>query len=648
MFFEFFGVCENPFGVTPETRFLYPSHAHEEARASLSHSFQAGRGFVVLVGQPGMGKTTLLMDFLQKLKNSARIAFLFQTQCNSHDFLEQVMLEFDLGIRNESAAQLHDRLRAFLAKEHSTGKRVLVVVDEAQNLDNEVLETVRLLSDFETQRTKLLHIVLSGQPQLAEKLLSPELLQLRQRIGMICRLSALNEKETREYIEYRLMVAGRPLKDPLFSDAAYKMIGELSQGIPRNINNICFHALSIAYPLNRRVIDVDIVDEATRDIDLSKESALCSAPCVVTTSTTVNESTSTSITPTPPTPEPKAAMPAREHANTAVFAAPTKHDDTEHHGAPERFRWLQSSPAPAHPHSMNSRNEPPADLRVLTHTSEMHSATPPRGNGAMLAVPVSGYWAMQAERSAMEHRPTFKPEPANAAKEAQLKPGLSSRPQKLNAAPVEVSASDKPATREQNGSQFPWRNAVLFIISFVMLIGTLLVLWPAPRPIPVQASGNSLGDGKMQASVEANTRPHPETSYSKPTSRAKLDKQTGNNSTPNPRTYRDGRLYAYIQKDPNHLSGNADVTLAGVTPLLAMIKPLYPESAKAEGLEGTVVLDTTVDQSGKVIGTHAVSGDTQLVSAAIDAVKQWRYDPQELASKQGLIHQTVRITFTLR
>jgi general secretion pathway protein A len=203
------------------------------------------------------------------------------------------MLEVGAGVGSESSAQMHDRLRAFLAKEHSNGKRVVIVVDEAQNLNDEVLETVRLLSDFETQRTKLLHIVLSGQPQLAEKLISPGLLQLRQRIGMVCRLSALTEKETREYIEYRLMVAGRRMKDPLFSDAAYRMIAKLSQGIPRNINNICFHALSIAYPLNQRLIDVDIVDEATFDLDLSRESALSSAPCVVNTPTRVNETRST-------------------------------------------------------------------------------------------------------------------------------------------------------------------------------------------------------------------------------------------------------------------------------------------------------------------------------------------------------------------
>ena len=153
---------------------------------------------------------------------------------------------------------------------------------------------------------------------MAEKLLSPGLLQLRQRIGMVCRLSALTEKETREYIEYRLMVAGRRMKDPLFSDAAYRMIAKLSQGIPRNINNICFHALSIAYPLNQRLVDVDIVDEATLDIDLSKESALCSAPCVVNTPTRVNEARSKVAPFKVPMPKPKTAIPAEVPAASKV------------------------------------------------------------------------------------------------------------------------------------------------------------------------------------------------------------------------------------------------------------------------------------------------------------------------------------------
>jgi hypothetical protein len=197
------------------------------------------------------------------------------------------------------------------------------------------------------------------------------------------------------------MVAGRRMRDPLFSDAAYKMIAKLSQGIPRNINNICFHALSIAYPLNQRLIDVDIVDEATLDIDLSKESALSSAPCVVNTPTKVNEARSTVAPSKVPMPEPTAGAPA-------AVPVSTEQQRIENNGARERFRWPQSSSALPQVDSASSTNELERAPRVLADIRKIPPAAQAGSNGAMPAVPVSGYWNLMGQSSAIDDRPSMR------------------------------------------------------------------------------------------------------------------------------------------------------------------------------------------------------------------------------------------------
>ena len=202
-----FGLVENPFGVTPDPRFLYMSGTHREALASLVNGIDCGFGFQVLVAQPGMGKTTLLFDFLERF-NTSRTAFLFQQQQDPRDFLQSLLMELKSDSTETSQAKLYGKLNQVLSEAALTRKRVIVVVDEAQNLDDTLLETLRQLSNFETGRSKLLQIVLAGQPQLARKLARPEQEQLRQRISTIARLSPLGLDETRTYLNHRLNIAG--------------------------------------------------------------------------------------------------------------------------------------------------------------------------------------------------------------------------------------------------------------------------------------------------------------------------------------------------------------------------------------------------------------------------------------------------------
>src|SRR5207237_19317 len=181
MMLDFYGFREQPFGVTPDPRYLYLSPTHREALASLAYGIEVGRGFMALVAAPGMGKTTLLFQTLRQVGQSARTAFLFHTPSNSRELLEAVMSDLEIETQGQSLVRMNERLNEVLAEEARKGRRVVVVIDEAQNLSQPVLETVRQWSNFETSSTKLLQIILAGQPPLADRLISPDLVQLRQR-----------------------------------------------------------------------------------------------------------------------------------------------------------------------------------------------------------------------------------------------------------------------------------------------------------------------------------------------------------------------------------------------------------------------------------------------------------------------------------
>ena len=268
MFREFYGLREEPFGVTPDSHSFYPSPTHREALASLSYGIEAGRGFLALIAKPGMGKTTLLFQLLERLQASTRTAFLFQTQCDSRELLHYLLVDFGFDTPGRKFVDMHSQLNEGLARGVLEGKRFVLIIDEAQNLDDSVLETIRLLSDFETPREKLLQIVLAGQPHLAEKLLQPTLAQLRQRIAIVSRLEPFSHQEVLRYIDNRLRVAGHTGVS-LFTPGALKMISVYSEGIPRNINNLCFNALSLGCALQRRPIDSEVMQEVITDLDLS-------------------------------------------------------------------------------------------------------------------------------------------------------------------------------------------------------------------------------------------------------------------------------------------------------------------------------------------------------------------------------------------
>jgi general secretion pathway protein A len=264
MFLEYYNLLEQPFGVTPDTRFLYLNHMYRETLASLWYGIKEGRGFMAMVAEPGMGKTTLLFQLLQRLRTTAaRTVFLFQTCCDSSDLIRYLLQ--DLGICPASdVASMHYQLNEVLLREARAGKQFVFVIDEAQNLSEPVLERIRLLSDFETSRGKLIQIILAGQSQLVNTLMKPEMLQLTQRISVTKFLDPLDSNEVAQYVRHRLGVAGCDGKS-LFTSDALQLVAQESGGIPRNINNICFGSLSTAFALGRTKIDSEIVREVASE-----------------------------------------------------------------------------------------------------------------------------------------------------------------------------------------------------------------------------------------------------------------------------------------------------------------------------------------------------------------------------------------------
>jgi general secretion pathway protein A len=268
MVLDYYRLEEQPFGVTPDPRYLFLTPTHKEALNSLIYGIEAGCGFVALIATPGSGKTTLIFEMLHILRDKARIVFLFQTISTPTDLLRSLLS--GLGVRDlqGNLVEMQIRLRDLLTEQYRLGKRVVVVIDEAQNLDDSVLELVRMLSNFETARDKLIQIVLAGQPQLAENIGSPELLQLRQRISIFARLQPFTPEETTLYILHRLRIAGYNSDMPLFTKDALALIALYSEGLPRNVNNLCFNALSLGAALQQKPIDRDVIRQVIGDLDI--------------------------------------------------------------------------------------------------------------------------------------------------------------------------------------------------------------------------------------------------------------------------------------------------------------------------------------------------------------------------------------------
>jgi len=256
--------------VTPDPKFLYLSRDHRETLAALMYGIRERRGFIAIVGEVGMGKTTLLNTVLGRLNEKTRVAFIFNTDLTFTEMLAMTLVDLGLGEPGETLLKVEgiSRLNNFAIQQFSRGGNLVLVVDEAQNLDNSTMENLRLLSNLETRKHKLIQIVLSGQPELDLKLAQPELRQLAQRISLKRYIMPFGDEETYEYVQHRLNMVD--YNGPaLFSRGAQKMVWEYSGGVPRKINILCDNALLIAYALRQKTIQASVIEEAIKDLSYS-------------------------------------------------------------------------------------------------------------------------------------------------------------------------------------------------------------------------------------------------------------------------------------------------------------------------------------------------------------------------------------------
>jgi len=261
-YLEHFELTEQPFRLTPDPEFLYWSKQHARAKAYMESTIWLADGFVVITGEIGSGKTTLLQSFLSELDDDVIYAVVSQTQLSPTQFLQAILTEFGFKPFNKRKVELLDMLNMFLIEQYSNGKKVVLIVDEAQNLSTKVLEEIRLISGIETHKEKVLRIILAGQPELKDTLDSPGMKQLVQRVRLRFHIGPLDRRETREYIERRLAIGGHKNPD-LFADDSFEVIYRFSGGVPRLINTLCDTALLCAFADEKKVIEaIDIIAAA--------------------------------------------------------------------------------------------------------------------------------------------------------------------------------------------------------------------------------------------------------------------------------------------------------------------------------------------------------------------------------------------------
>ena len=269
MYTDFFNLSAKPFDLLPNPKFLYLSKGHRKALSYLQYGVQEHAGFTLLTGEVGSGKTTLLRDIINKISNDTTLAMIFNTRVDGRQLIAMINDDFGMKTEGKDKVQLLSELNDFLLEEYAASRQPIIIIDEAQNLTEEALEEIRLLSNLEADNFKLVQIILVGQPELKQIIAKPSLRQLRQRISISCHLNPLNREETEEYIYHRLSTVGS--KDCVtFLDGVFDMIYKFSGGIPRLINLICDFLLLSAFVEETRKIDIELVKDAVNELSFEE------------------------------------------------------------------------------------------------------------------------------------------------------------------------------------------------------------------------------------------------------------------------------------------------------------------------------------------------------------------------------------------
>jgi len=277
MYESFYGFKEKPFNLTPDPDFLFMSHGHENAYTHLDYAVVENKGFVVITGEIGSGKTTLINYLLNNISKDTHVGILNHTSVLPLQFMKMICREFELDVKDKDKAGLLEAFHGFLLRQFSGNRRVILIIDEAQNLPPKTMEEIRMLSNLEAEKQPLIQIILAGQPELRLKLQRRDLEQLAQRVTAYCHIDSLSEEEVRLYIRHRLKVAGGENPD-MFENGAVTAVYEHSRGIPRTINVLCDTALVYGYADEMTAIDRIVIEEVVKARTGGRESVIPSSP----------------------------------------------------------------------------------------------------------------------------------------------------------------------------------------------------------------------------------------------------------------------------------------------------------------------------------------------------------------------------------
>jgi TonB family protein len=627
-FLRHFGFCESPFGVTPNPAFLFSSRLHFTALQSLIQSIESNLGFAVLLGEPGMGKTTLLLQLLTQYRDSARTAFIFQTQCKRYELLRYLASEFELPVMKRDEVSLHRRLKDMLVDEARAGRKVLIFIDEAQNLQHTSLEAIRLLSDFETARAKLLHIVLSGSARLGEMLLTPELSQLAQRISTVCRLEPLTPEEVNRYVTFRLRVAGCKVAESLFSPESLVLVGEQSEGVPRVVNSLCYRALSVAYSLGERHVSAMLVRQAIRDLDLSRSSR----------AVLLNVGSHSPRTEKLPGTSPLSEAVVTEQEGRASLDF-TKWGLKTPEAVAEKEIQLEAAAAESvgQPPSLQVHDKAipkapgkagPIDEAVQT---KRHSAPRARLLGILrtkrwnlddqpillmsaFLLLVLGLWAGWRE---LGSKPGAGPRPdgANAVVNSPQNQDWTSTLSDMLYSPVAAGTSN-PGRKSDDGNKT--HASIIQTLPQTLLPSKLRPQAATQTEVaPPAVTSNTAGVPNNLLPLVRNSRSLPQAPRPSTTTESSSDTKP------------------------------TDEDQASTRHPIKIVQPKYPKLAELRHLEGDVFLELRVDSSGKVETVRTISGNSLLGEAAEQAARQWQYSPSSANQPSTSMVTHVRVNFRL-
>jgi general secretion pathway protein A len=611
MFLQHYSLREQPFGVTPDPRFFYPSASHREALASLIYALESRLGFAALIAEPGMGKTTVLRTVVAEFREKADFAFLFDVHPACTDLLPAILADFELPMGSDPLER-SAQLKRMLVTSASAGRLVFVLVDEAQNLTAQALESLRLLSNFETDSTKLLQIVVAGQPRLRELLSSPELRQLRQRIPMGLWIAPLSTSETASYIQHRLHVAGYT-GAPFFTDDAVALIASQSRGVPREINALCFNALSLGYALRKRIIDSRLMEEVLCDMDWNRHGESEKKPPAGAAFAAV---------------APTISVPGPTVSSAAVMPAPT----------PPSVH-VSSSGAPSdHPQLSADAADPEASSYRRKCTLLAMSAV------LVLLAAVVLYLGSQRLRANEQQRPSSPPHLAETA--VQPVDVTAERSTPGSTAKEEVL---QPLTRGPRGDatrrttiirhSLPYANGVRgnSSASGEPRVSERTAAQPGQRiDARILKSASPARDAPATFSVDLNQAR--EQGSNQPGGSARVELPASQHITfpsmPDVAIAEPRVPTVSLAEEPSNL--------------IYQVPPVYPRTAQQLSLEGNVFLEVHIGRDGTVLNVRVVNGNSILAQAAAQAVYRWKYRAATLGGVPVESTTQVLISFHLR